>query len=240
MFRNEKKKRCFGITVVTVWYLTFGGMAQGVWIERLKLTASDSGYGDTFGEAVSISGNYAVIGAPYKDESGESAGAAYIFKRNESDPNWTEQLKLIASDGAAEDFFGISVSISGSYAIVGAYLDDARGTNSGSAYIFRRNGTSWVEQQKLLASDGATGDLFGGSVSITSAIAGAGSGDLAIVGAYRDDNYTGSAYVFQAVECASWLTADLNSDCFVDFYDFGIFAKQWLKCGDPCDPNCQP
>jgi hypothetical protein len=63
------------------------------------------------------------------------------------------------------------------------------------------------------------------------------------VGAYGDDDSgsdSGSAYIFQAVECADWLTADLNNDCFVDFYDFGIFAVQWLKCGDPYDPNCQP
>ncbi len=73
------------------------------------------------------------------------------------------EVKLTASDGAADDYFGYSVSISGDYAIVGAYYDDDSGSNSGSAYIFKRDGTSWGEQAKITASDGAAGDLFGAS-----------------------------------------------------------------------------
>ena len=102
---------------------------------------------------------------------------------------WLQRQKLLASDGAAVDFFGCSDSIRGDYAIAGADYDDDKGANSGSAYIFRWDGTAWVQQQKLLASDGAAGDCFGGSVSI--------SGDLAIVGAYGDDSDRGSAYIFK-------------------------------------------
>jgi subtilisin family serine protease len=99
------------------------------------------------------------------------------------------QAKITASDGAAADNFGYSVSISGNTAIVGVYGDD---NLKGSAYIYVRNGNVWTEQQKLTASDGASGDVFGESVSI--------SGDTAIVGARLDDidanGNQGSAYIF--------------------------------------------
>ena len=183
------------------------------WSEQQKLTASDGAASDLFGRSVSISGDYAIVGADYDDDNGSYSGSAYIFKWDGS--NWVQQQKLIASDGAANDYFGYSVSISGDYAIVGAYVDDG---SKGSAYIFKRNGTSWSQQAKLLASDGATSDLFGCSVSI--------SGDHAIVGAYQNDDEgtdSGSAYAFRFSP-----RADLNDDCKVDFADFAIFADWWL------------
>ena len=85
-------------------------------------------------------------------------------------PAWSAtaqiEFKLTASDAAAGDEFGWSVSINGDYAIVGAYRDDDGGTNSGSAYIFKRDGTSWSLQAKLTASDAAASAYFGVSVSI--------------------------------------------------------------------------
>ncbi|MSQ08671.1 MAG: hypothetical protein EXR44_05165, partial [Dehalococcoidia bacterium] len=98
---------------------------------------------------------------------------------------WTQQQKLTASDGAANDFFGYSVAVSGDTAVVGAWGDDSA---KGSAYVFTRSGSTWTQQQKLTASDGAAIDYFGYSVAV--------SGDTAVVGAYGDDSYKGSAYVF--------------------------------------------
>ena len=103
-----------------------------------------------------------------------------------SGTSWTQQAKLTASDGAAGDEFGCSVSINEEHAIVGA----PGAHYTGSAYIFVRNGTSWTQQAKFTASDGSAVDWFGGSVSI--------SGKYAIVGAMSDDDRgldSGSAYV---------------------------------------------
>ena len=158
------------------------------WIEQAKLTASDAAAGDQFGISVSISGDYAIIGAYNDDDGGDASGSAYIFVRDGQ--GWTERAKLTASDAAAGDEFGLSVSISGDYAIIGAFGDDDDGSSSGSAYIFVRDGQSWTEQAKLTASDAAAGDGFG-SVSI--------SGDYAVVGARLDDDNgtdSGSAYIF--------------------------------------------
>ncbi len=163
------------------------------WAQQQKITASDKQAYDYFGYSVSISGDYAIVGARGEDPSGTTnAGSAYIFKR--SGTAWTQQQKITASDKQAYDRFGYSVSISGDYAIVGAYYEDPSGTaDAGSVYIFKRNGTTWSQQQKITASDKQADDYFGWSVSI--------SGDYAIVGARGEDpsNTTGagSAYIFK-------------------------------------------
>jgi len=112
-----------------------------------------------------------------------------------------EIAKLLAYDGAPDDYFGRSAAMDGDIAVLGAADDDDNGNESGSAYVFRRddNGTpydprddSWLCEDKLLASDGAPADYFGWSVGV--------SGDLIVVGAPGDDvagHMTGSAYVFQ-------------------------------------------
>jgi len=177
-------------TVVVVFLFCSADLVRADWPEVDKLLASDGADHDRFGYSVSVSGDYAIIGAYYDDDKGSYSGSAYIFKYDGT--VWYEQAKLTASDGAADDLFGHCVSISGDYAIIGAYLDDDHGSESGSAYIFKRDGETWYEQDKLTASDGAAGDVFGYSVSI--------SGDYAIVGAWRDDDKgddSGSAYIFK-------------------------------------------
>lgn len=110
---------------------------------------------------------------------------------------WSEEATLLASDGAADDRLGVSVSLSvdGSRALVGAYSDDtAGGLSAGSARVFVRSGTSWIEEATLLASDGAAGDRLGESVSLSA------DGSRALVGVPFDDTAgggnTGSARVF--------------------------------------------
>jgi hypothetical protein len=188
----------FVTTVMIIGYLVFADVAQAAWPQQDKLTALDGVNGDRLGWSVSISGEYAVVGAPYDDDNGTSSGSAYIFKRSSdsNDPNWYEQDKLVPSDNADDDHFGISVSISGDYVIVGASYSDDNGTRSGSAYIFKRSDVlddpNWYEQDKLIASDGVSYDYFGGAVSI--------SGDYVIIGASWNDGVadkSGSAYIFK-------------------------------------------
>ncbi len=166
------------------------------WVQETKLLASDGAVGDWFGCSVGICGDKAVIGAFYDDDNGSESGSAYIFRFTDS--NWVQETKLLTSDGVDYDYFGCSVGIWGDTAVIGARQDDDNGTNSGSAYIFRFSGSSWVQETKLLASDGATLDYFGGSVGIW--------GDTAVIGAYGDDDNeseSGSAYVFR-FDGSSW------------------------------------
>ena len=114
--------------------------SASTWTEQQQLAASDAAAGDYFGHSVSISGDYAVIGSSRDDTS---QGSAYIFYRSGS--AWTQQAKLVASDGAANDFFGASVSMSGDTVVIGAGQKDSTSpslSSSGSAYVFVRSGTS--------------------------------------------------------------------------------------------------
>ena len=165
------------------------------WGEVTKLTASDAGAGDLFGYSVAVSGDTAIVGAYQEDAGGTDAGAAYVFERNEGGAgNWGELKKLTASDAQAGDIFGVSVAVSGDTAVVGAFWEDAGGSDAGAAYVFQRDqgGTDdWGEVKKLIASDAGGSDFFGVSVAV--------SGDTAIVGAYGEnagDSQAGAAYVF--------------------------------------------
>jgi len=197
------------------------------WVQKAKLSASDSTANDYFGNSVSISGDTAVIGAYNDDDNGYGSGSAYIFRFNGL--SWIEEDKLLASDGAEYDWFGISVAISDDTAVIGAYDDDDNGYGSGSAYIFRFNGSSWLQEDKLLASDGAEYDWFGISAAI--------SGDSVAIGAYGDDDKgsdSGSAYIFGL----SMNPGDIDLDNDVDFFDYSLFAPYWMEpdCG-PCNCN---
>ena len=163
------------------------------WVEQQKLTASDATAFDYFGESVAVEGDTLVVGASYVDgpEGALDVGSAYVFAWNGT--TWSEQQKLTASDAAANDYFGIDVAVSGDTIVVGAYSDNhAGGSTAGSAYVFARSGTSWIEQQKLTASDASPLDLFGLSVAISGATAAVG----ALGDDHADDSDAGSAYVF--------------------------------------------
>ena len=159
------------------------------WSQQAKLTAADGAAGDVFSISVALSGDTAVIGADLDDEKGDNSGAAYVFTR--SGTTWSQQAKLTADDGAAGDLFGIRVALSGVTAVIGAARDDDKGDNSGAAYVFIRSGTTWSQQAKLTAADGAANDRFGTRVAL--------SGNTAVIGAILDDDKSdnsGSAYVF--------------------------------------------
>ena len=166
------------------------------WVFQAKLTARNGATSDHFGNSVSISsdGSTALIGAPRKSSA---TGAAYVFTRSGS--TWTQQQKLTTSDAATYNYFGAAVSISsdGSTALIGAF-----NKSPGAAYVFTRSGTNWVEEQKLVASDGAADDNFGIYVSLSS------DGNTTMV-----FNRYNKKYVFTPVD-GKWVeTASLQGPC---------------------------
>jgi hypothetical protein len=171
--------------------------------QQAYLKASNAQGADQFGFSVAASGDIVVIGAIGEESTGtaENAGAAYVFVRNGD--SWSQQAFLKASNADGADTFGWSVAVSGDTIVIGAGADnpnfggedsDATGvngdgsnnnaTNSGAAYIFVRNGTNWIQQAYLKASNTGVEDRFGSSVAI--------SGDTVVVGAaFEDSNATG-------------------------------------------------
>ncbi|RKI51147.1 DUF11 domain-containing protein [Corallococcus sp. AB004] len=158
--------------------------------EQAKLTASDAGPESYFGFSVSLSGNTAVVGAPFHDTAvGESAGSVYVFVR--SGTTWSEQAKLTASDATAGSAFGFSVSLIGDTAVIGAPGQETATGVTGAAYVFVRSGTTWSQQAKLVSSDVVLNDQLGWSVAL--------SGDTAVVNAVSaaaENSSSGAAYVF--------------------------------------------
>ena len=206
------------------------------WGEVKKLTAADAEAGDEFGFSAAVSGDTIVVGANGEDEVATSAGAVYIFQRDEGGPgNWGEVKKLKASDAEATDRLGESVAISSDTIVVGANGEDEVGgpcgflASAGAAYIFGRDeggADNWGEVKKLKASDANivcdNGDNFGVTVAV--------NGDTVVVGANRENTTAedaGAAYVFERNEGGvdNWgevkkLTAPIPSFC--GFFGSGV------------------
>ncbi len=162
-----------------------------------------------FGHTVSISDDYAIIGTHDSSEFEYGTGSAYIYHREST--NWVEQVRLTASDPGAFDYFAYDVCISGDVAIVSGYGDDDFGEYSGAAYVYRREGDTWIEEQKLTASDGEAEDFFGYSVSI--------AGSYAVIGAPGDES--GSVYVFH-YDGSNWVEMQkLTTENTAEDYSFG-------------------
>ena len=269
------------------------------WIEEAKLTAYDGAADDGFGVAVSVSGDVIIVGAYQDGNTGPSAfdghGAAYIYRYNSADGTWANEQKIIPSDAAVSDLFGFGVAIDGDTALISKHGDDTRGGNAGAVYVYGFDGETWDQEQKLFGSDTATSDQFGkylamegdraifgamfdadagrasGSAYVFSrgadgweqeaklraADAAAGdsfgisvdvSGDVAVVGAYGDDTYAGSGYVFLLGD-AGWrqeakLTAAERSSRDFFGWSVGIDSDTAVLGGwrddDACpsDPDC--
>jgi hypothetical protein len=177
----------------------FERSGAGVWAEKIKLFALDAAKEDEFGWSVSISGDYAIVGAPEANSPFSNTGAAYVFERSGAGV-WSQKVKLAPPDLAGSDNFGFSVSISGDYALIGAYHGDDKGLDSGCAYVFERDSAgAWTEKAKLVPADGVTLDNAGWSVSI--------SGSRAVLGALFHNakgSKSGAAYVFERDNAGQW------------------------------------
>ena len=159
------------------------------WIFEQKLVAFDASGGDFFGWVTALQGNVAVVGAYQADDQGTDSGAVYIYRHDGA--SWVFEQKLLASDGVAQDWFGYSLSMSGDRLAVAALVGPA-GSGSGYGYIFRHDGSQWVEKQKLQPSDGADQDKFGFQLALSEGVL--------LSGSWRDDDAgpdTGSAYFFR-------------------------------------------
>ncbi len=181
-------------------YATDNGVKKGAayvfvrngvtWSLQQKLVPNDGIPLGDFGWSVALEGDTALIGAMLDDDKGVGAGAAYFFLRNGT--TWSAQQKLVANDGAAGDQLGAAVALSGDTALLGACYDDDKGVNSGSAYIFDRNGGQlFTQKQKLLANDGKADEAFGLTLSL--------SGNLALVGSPQNSEKgmgAGAVYAF--------------------------------------------
>jgi len=169
------------------------GQARTDVVEQVQLSPVTISTNDCFGCCVSVSGDVATVGAYGDDDYGPQSGRAYVFFRdNGGADNWGQQARLAGSGIVGGDQFGWSASVSGDCVVVGTPGDDDKGANAGCAYIFMRQaGGTYGQVTRLLPADLAAYDNFGISVAIND--------DIAVVGAYHDDDMgidAGAAYIF--------------------------------------------
>jgi len=178
-----------------------------VWAEQAILFAPlGTPATDGFGGAIALDGDTALIGA---SNSTSGAGSASVFRR--AGPVWSEEARLTGSPLVSNAGFGFSVDLRGELAIVGAPFESSGASDSGSAYVFRRTGTTWSQRAFLKASNFQTDDNFGSSVAIR--------GDTWVVGAWGEDGRSngiggdpslngkansGALYVFEPTGGAGW------------------------------------
>lgn len=175
----------------------------GNWVQDQKLIPSIPPQpSDLYGHSVATDGNFAFVGIPWADDSGDKSGAVVVFEKQNG--NWVEQQRLIPNDASLNQYFGWSVSVNDSFAIVGANGDwnneNQPGlVQTGAAYIFKNIGGTWTQIEKLVPSDGAAQDYFGAAVAIHR--------NFAVVGAYKNDgswNDTGAAYFYERIADNDW------------------------------------
>jgi FG-GAP repeat len=157
------------------------------WTQQARLTPSGGSSGERFGIAAALSGDLLAVGA---DQAANGAGAVYVFAR--SGTAWSQEARIVASDGNSDDMFGTSVSLDADTLLVGAPFKETPVAGSyanGAAYVFARSGTSWSQQAILTPTARVDGDLFGFAVAV--------AGDRAVVGAPYAAATKGRAYVFE-------------------------------------------
>ena len=166
------------------------------WSEQAKLLPNDAHEKHWFGVSVDVDGDTALVGAPWDEEIVIHAGAAYVFGR--AGTVWSQEAKLLATDGATGDYAGWAVGLDGDTALVGAPNGKGVVYGSGVAYVFQQWGGAWSQRAKLDAADAYLNDEFGYAVAL--------DGDTALVGARWDDDlgaFSGSAYIFAGAAQAS-------------------------------------
>lgn len=171
------------------------------WVETAKLTASNPQVAARFGRAIASTEDWAIVGAPFMDQTGTDSGAVYTFIRDENgtpsnrlDDLWPETQILTGSDTDDDDLFGRAIAIEGNTMVVTAALAEVGGVATGAAYVFEFQASTgtWVQVQKLSAADADLDDQFGMCVEI--------DGDRMLIGARRDDeagDNAGAVYLFE-------------------------------------------
>ena len=165
-------------------------LQNGNWLESMKLVPSDGASRMLFGSSVSLANNRALIGAHLDNEGGIYAGAAYVYES----PNgavWNETAKLTSLNPSETDQLGVSVSLSGNRALLGAYTNES-GTASGSAYVFENDGNQWQQTAHIVPDGLNEMDFFGQSVSL--------AGNRALIGAQHDQDNgfnSGAAFYYE-------------------------------------------
>lgn len=165
--------------------------ADGGWKEEALIMGTSTTYGDQFGAAVAISGDYAAVGAPFDDNKGTNSGALFVFEREAK--KWTQKAELLGVHTGSYDQLGTAVTMGGDTVVVGSPFEDWKGSYAGAAFVFKRNTTGvWTETQLLAPAGVSSSDQFGFAMDLV--------GDRLVISAPFDGIKgvdSGTLYVFE-------------------------------------------
>ena len=177
--RVTQTRACFAARCAVAGVILLSSSARAQCVQEVgEIIASDARAGQEFGYSVSIDGDFAASGASGDDSYGPYAGALYVFRREGR--TCQQMAKLLPDDPTPQSEFGRTVAVDGNLIAVSAWLDDDQGAGSGSAYVFRFDGSGWRLEAKLLPDDGFAYDLFGWAIDA--------SDNRVIVGAEANDD----------------------------------------------------
>lgn len=187
----------------------------GAWTSYVKLMSPEQSSGDYFGGSVAVDSGVIFVGA-YGDDYLSKIDSGSVFTFRKDTDTWDYESKIMPNDSSATDLFGYSVAADGGYLVVGAPRDDDKGKDSGSTYVFKFNGTAWIQEAKLVASDGGIEDAFGTSVDIDNGRIIVGSKENTHNGKIN----VGAAYVFRLVSGTWTQEAKLTNGELGKQYDY--------------------
>ena len=134
----------------------------GAWAQQARLGTSTPLIDAYLGATVATNGSYTAAGAPYASVGAQNDGVVYLF----SNATWQQQTILLPNDPDSLSQFGNALAINGNTLFVGAPMHDSFGANAGAVYVFTFDGVSWVQRQKLIGADTASGDRFGSALAL--------------------------------------------------------------------------
>lgn len=192
------------------------GAPAAPFTEIARLQPADLAEHDRFGSAVALHGDVLAVSATGAADAGARSGAVYVFRRAAG--AWTQEARLIAPVGAAEDRFGCAIALSGATLAVGAEGSDLAAPDAGAVFVYTFSGATWSLQATLSSTAAALDDRFGTALDV--------QGEVLAVGVPRRDvagiSNAGAVEVFRRTG-ASWNPeATLVSDAPVVLDNLGL------------------
>ncbi|MEM7519008.1 MAG: hypothetical protein AAF368_19055, partial [Planctomycetota bacterium] len=137
----------------------------GTWALERELTPTPVIPNGRFGEEVDIDGDTIAIGSTFGRANGVTSGTVTVFRRSPLG-TWTQEATLAPTDGATGDRFA-SIALDGNQLAIGAARHDASAVDAGAVYVFRREGTTWIQSAKLQAANPAANARFGRRLALS-------------------------------------------------------------------------
>ena len=195
-------------------------------LEFNTIIPEDLGQYNQFGKSLEMDSTLLAIGSIYDDENSINAGSVYIYRL--IDGSWVFNDKIFASDGIANDNFGLSLSLNNNWISIGS-IDDDNGIDSGSLYLFESENGIFIEKAKLSSSDGNPYDEFSSSLSLKS--------DFLVVGAKFDDdngNNSGSAYFYKYKGCLDINACNYDDNSILAYNSLCEYSLNGFECDGQC------